>query len=512
VREIAYADRPRKTGIAPRPAKRRLDLESVGLQPARARREQPGLIAREPITMKILFAQAPARKLAKEALIVPPLGIAYLAAVARKAGHDVSVLDAFAEGLTLQQFASRVAEAGADMVGITGMTPVFDTVRDAIVAARPHARWLVLGGPHATSMREKVMQENPELDFAVCGEGEVSFMDLIAALEDGRSPTGIPGVVTKDGVGPIRPMLNALDELPFPARDLLPNARYRYPLCLGRRVTTMITSRGCPYTCIFCDKSVFGSRWRARSAENVLAEIDEVVKRYGVNTIIFYDDLFTLKTDRLKAICRGLIERKYNLTWKAEGRVDLADEFVLHLMRKAGCDTIAYGVETVNQHGLDYLGKRTRPDQVRKAFKLTRAAGIKTMGYYILGIPVETYADAVATVRFAIELKTDYAQFSVLSPLPGTRLYQDAVERGWYREIAAHNIADKDRLRPVVMSDNWDEAALISIVRQAHRMFYMRPSYALRRVFGARSFGEIAGLTALGCDMARYLLRSPGSR
>jgi len=438
---------------------------------------------------------------------VPPLGLAYLAAVARQAGHGVAILDAFAEGLTWDAFEARVRSAQADLIGITGMTPVADSVQRAIRLCRPHARWLVLGGPHATAQRDAVMKDNPELDFAVIGEGEITFQELLEALDQGKSPTGLAGLITRQGAGPVRPLMEKLDNLPFPARDLLPNDRYRYPLSAGRRITTMISSRGCPYGCIFCDKNVFGSRWRGRAADQVLAEIDTVVKDYGVRTLIFYDDLFTLKPDRLRGICEGLIARKYDLTWKAEGRVDLADAELLSLMRRAGCDTLAYGVESANPKGLEYLGKRTTPDQIRQAFQATRAAGIKTLGYFILGIPVETYEDALRTIRFAMEIKTDYAQFSILSPMPGTRLYKEAVERGWYREIAAQNVNDKDRLRPVVISENWDESRLIAIVRQAHRMFYMRPGYIANRLLRIRSREEAGNLWRLGLDMVRYVLK-----
>ena len=457
--------------------------------------------------MKILLIQTPSREPRQETLVVPPLGLAYLAAVARQEGHEVSILDAFAEGLTWAAFEDRVRSARADLIGITGMTPVADSVQRAIQLCRPHARWLVLGGPHATAQQDAVMKDNPELDFAVIGEGEITFRELLAALTQGRAPDGLAGLITRTTVGPVRPLLDKLDDLPFPARDLLPNDRYRYPLSAGRRITTMISSRGCPYSCIFCDKNVFGSRWRARSAEQVLAEIDTVVKAYGVRTLIFYDDLFTLKPDRLRAISEGLIARKYDLTWKAEGRVDLVDAELLRLMRRAGCDTLAYGVESANPKGLEYLGKRTTPDQIRKAFQATRSAGIKTVGYFILGIPVETYEDALRTIRFASEIKTDFAQFSILSPMPGTRLYKEAVERGWYREIAAQNVNDKDRLRPVVISENWDEARLIAIVRQAHRMFYLRPAYIFNSLLRIRSREEAGLLVRLGWDMLKYVFR-----
>jgi radical SAM superfamily enzyme YgiQ (UPF0313 family) len=485
----------------------------------------------------VLLINAPARRPQKEPIVVPPLGLAYLASAAREAGHDVAILDAFAEGLSWEEFERRVSArrymgstaggggvtqrggrstrtgggGGAtvlDVIGFSGMTPVIDAVERAIRVCRPYARAIVLGGPHATACRETVLEENPDLDYAFCGEGETAFVEFLAAFDDNRITSEIPGIVTREGSGPPRERCRDLDSIPFPARDLLPNARYRYPLCGRARVTSMITSRGCPYQCVFCDKSVFGSRWQARSAENVLAEVDEVVAKYGVEAIVFYDDLFTLNRARLAAICEGLIERNRKIAWKAEGRVDIVDREILALMRRAGCDAIAYGVESANPAGLDFIGKNTTPEQAREAFRLTREAGIRTMGYFILGIPTETYDDALRTIRFAIELRADYAQFSALSPLVGSELHRLAKEKGWYAEIAAHNVSDKDRLRPVVLSENWDEEKLKAIVREAHRAFYMRPSYMLRTLLRARSPGDVARMAGLGWNVARYLFRA----
>lgn len=455
--------------------------------------------------LKVLLINAPARGTEHEAIVVPPLGLAYVGAVARQAGHDVTILDAFGEGLTWPQFARRLEAARYDVIGLTGMTPVFDTTRRAIAVAREHARHLVLGGPHATVFRDRVLADNAALDFAVFGEGERTFVELLGALDSGAPAEGIPGLVTRQGAGPARPLIADLNSLPFPARDLLPNTHYRYPLCGSARMTTVFTSRGCPYSCIFCDKGVFGSGWRMRDAENVLAEIDELVARYGVRSVVFYDDLFTLNKPRLRAICEGLIRRNHRLRWKAEGRVDLVDADLLVLMRRAGCDTIAYGVESANQAGLDYIGKRTTPEQARRAFAQTRKAGIKTLAYFILGIPVETYDDAMNTIRFARQIKADFAQFAILSPLPGTRLHEEAVEKGWYREVPAQSVGDKNILRPVVISENWDERRLVSIVRAAHRMFYLRPSYVLGSLLRVRGLGDLGELCRLGAGMVRYV-------
>lgn len=443
----------------------------------------------------------------RETIVVPPLGLAYLAAALRKDGHDVSILDAFALQLDWQAFEQQVAEAKAELIGVTGMTPVVDNSLRALKIARPHCMFLVFGGAHVSAFKQKVFEQVPNLDFAMYGECEKAFPEAVKALENGRDPSDIPGVITRDKVNDPQPLVENLDTLPFPARDLLPNERYRYALSRRGRVTTMFTSRGCPYGCAFCDKSTFTSKWRARSAENILAEVEEIVGKYGVRSIIIYDDLFTVDKKRVKEFCEGLIKRNLKIDWKCEGRVNIVDEGMLSLMKRAGCSMIAYGVETANQHGLDYLNKGTNPDMVRKAFAAMRGAGIRTMGYFILGIPVETYEDAQRTIDFAIALKADYAQFSVLSPFPNTKMYDDAIAKGWYHEVDAQNPLDKDLKRPAIISENWDEQRLRDILREAHRRFYLRPSRIVKEIFSIRNISQLKSKLSAGLRLLRWSRR-----
>jgi len=452
--------------------------------------------------LKILLIQAPDRRVDDNPLAMVPLGLAYLAACARRAGHaDVTIIDACGEGLDWSEFSDRISARRWDVVGITALTPVFDSVRRAMGLCRPHTRYLFIGGAHPMALGDTIVGENPELDGAVIGEGEETFVEILDAIAAGDDISNIRGLATKDSPVEERPRPERLDDIPFPARDLLPTNSYRYALAGGRRVATLISSRGCPFNCLFCDKGVCGSRWRGRSAANVLAEIDELVAKYRTQYIIFYDDLFVFDRKRLMEICDGLIERKYRLKWKAEARVDTVDAEMLTQMKRAGCDIVGFGVESANPHGLEYLNKKTTPDKARKAFRLARAAGLKTVGYFILGIPVETYEDALNSIRFAIDIGVDYADFHVLSPMPGTPLYHQTRADGSYREVDAQNFIEKDGQRPVIISDNWSEEKLVSIIAEAHKRFFMRPGYILRRLMSVRSFGDFAALFKLGTRM-----------
>lgn len=455
--------------------------------------------------MKILLIQPPPRKIVKEDIVVPPLGIAYLAAVIEKQGHSVSIIDAFAEALDLHSLEDRVKKIAPDLIGITGMTPVIDNAFRTAGICRRYAKYVVIGGPHVSVAGSKVFEQCPDVDYVIQGEGEISFPLLVEALERNKDITNVPGVITRDFSNLPSPLIDELDSIPFPARHLLPNERYRYILSSGK-VTTMFTSRGCPYHCVFCDKAVFGSKWRARSAANVVDEIELVRRDYGIDSIIFYDDLFTLDKKRVLEICQGIIDRKLKIEWKCEGRVNLADKETLTLMKKAGCSMIAYGVESGNQKGLDYLNKGTTVEQIRNAFELTKRAGIRPMAYFVLGIPVETYDDELRTIDFAKEIKPAYAQFSVLSPVPGTKLYDDAVRMGWYKEVEAKNPMDKDVNRPAIINENWDEEKLVRILREAHRRFYMSPWYIMERIKEVTSFKDFMRKAMAGMKILRWYI------
>ena len=462
--------------------------------------------------MNILLVQPPSRTLHREDVVVPPLGLAYLASALGRERHRVGILDAFAMGMSWGDFESEVKREKADLIGIGGMTPTIDNTLRAARICRPHTRTLVVGGPHLSVRQQEFFRECPEADFGIVGEGEGAFSALVRNLEEGKDPWEVPGLVGPEKTNPPGKFIDDLDSIPFPSRHLMPNHAYRYALWPGKKITTLITSRGCPYHCIFCDKSVFGSRWRARSPRNVLDEMEQIVKDFKIRSIILYDDLFTVNKQRAIEICQGILDRGLRFEWKCEGRVDRVDEEILRWMKKAGCSLIAYGVESGNQEGLDYLQKKITLSQVRRAFELTHRAGIRPMAYFILGIPVETFEQSLKTVEFARELKPEYAQFSILSPYKGTKLYEEALAKGWYREVDANNPFDKDQKRPALLSENWSEEKLKEILKQAHRRFYFRGGYVLRRLRAVKSFQGIRSLGGVGWGLLRWYFSRGGQR
>ncbi len=417
--------------------------------------------------MRVLLCRPPRRDLRDLSLSVPPLGLAYIASSLRVAGHDVSVLDASVLRWSWEAFSTYVAAIRPDVVGFTAMTSVADVVARAVAAVRPWTSRVILGGPHPTAVREGVFTEMPELDAAVVGEGEDVAVALLQWWGQGSVGAPPPGVLV-----PGHPYREAtkpnVHTLPRPAWDLLPMAQYRYLFATRPGFGTMVTSRGCPFRCTFCDKSVSGDGWRARRAADVVDEMETLVSAHGVGFINFYDDNFTLRRDRVVAICEEILARGLDVEWKCEGRVDGVDLPLLRLMRRAGCRTIAYGVESAQQSTLDLLRKDVRVDQAAAAFAATRAAGIRSLAYIILGVPGETRSDVQRTIAFCDELRADYVQFSSLVAMPGTPLFEGAATTG-----SVHSPFDADAQRSTLTSLPPEE--LRSLMRDAWVGFYARP-------------------------------------
>ena len=451
--------------------------------------------------MRVLLARPPRRDPSDAGLAVPPLGLAYIAASLRQAGHAVDLIDAYVLGWSWQRFHDELAQRRPDVLGLSAMTPVADVAARAVKLARPWVGRVVLGGPHPTAVRESVFDEMPGLDAAVVGEGEEIAPALLAwwaAGSPGAPPPGVmaPGHAFVDATPP-----QDLTRLALPARDLLPMGAYRYLFATRPGFATVISSRGCPFRCTFCDKSVGGSRWRARPADDVVDELEVLVRDHGVGFVNFYDDNFTLRRSRVVEICEALIRRRLDLEWKCEGRVDGVDLELLHLMRRAGCRTIAYGVESGNAETLARLRKDVTVEQAAVAFRHTRAAGIRSLAYIILGAPGEGVAEVRRTVAFCRSLRADYVQFSTLTAMPGTPLFQEHGAQAGMGE--GRNPLDGDVQRAVVTDLPADQ--LQALLREAWLGFYLRPRPVARLLGDAVASGSMAEAWRLAGALGRWV-------
>lgn len=366
----------------------------------------------------------------------PPLGLAYLGAILERGGHEARIFDfGLRPHRPQQDDVADVVAYAPDLIGFTVMTGGYHSVTEAIglfKQALPSVP-IVLGGPHPTVFPEAVASD-PGVDFVVYGEGEETLMELVAALEAGAEDfSGIRGIAyARDGHvvrTPERPLIADLDALPLPARHLLELDKYPLAAPDGGKMLTVLSSRGCPFNCSYCFKGIVGRTYRQRSAENVVNELRLLRNQYNVRNFYFIDDLFTINTKRLMAISQMIIDEGLDIRWQCLGRVDRVTPESLAMMYRAGCREIHYGIESGNPEVLAGTGKNITLDQVRQAVKWTAQSGIRSKGYFMLGLPGDTEETMEQTIRFACELELDEAMFSITTPFPGTRLWDELVKR-----------------------------------------------------------------------------------
>lgn len=470
--------------------------------------------------MHVLLINPPARHLIRESLpavveddtgVFPPLGLLYVAAAARAVpGCRVTVVDAQAEGLDQRGLARVVAADPPVVVGIQAMT---FTLIDAIETARTVRRTvpgavIVFGGPHPTLFPVETAAL-PQVDLVVRGEGEAPFARILEAVRGGRPAAGVDGVVTAGGppAGGLPPLAYVadLDRLPPPARDLVDPGRYHSPLSGPGRVTTMMSSRGCPGRCVFCDRPQMGKRFRKRSAASVVAEMTDCVRRHGTREIKFYDDTFTIDRRRVLEICRRLAAARLDVAWEIRARVDTMTDETIAALARSGCFRIHYGVESGSPRIQRRIGKDLDLDRVRRVFAATRRAGIETLGYFMIGLPDETPRELAMTLRLLDELPMDYAHIAVFTPYPGTAIYRQALAEGVYETDYWRDFARRPRadFTPRYWNAHFSDAELLDVLHRAYARFYRRPRYIVERLRRIRSFEELWRKSLMGAKLLR---------
>ncbi|MGQ9921436.1 MAG: B12-binding domain-containing radical SAM protein [Desulfobacca sp.] len=467
--------------------------------------------------MNILLIEAPYDYGRMESMTKPhfPLGLGYVAAYLRQQGHTVRLLIK----LTPEELQRHLEAFDPQLVGVSCMTPTFPQAVAICRTVKEKGRAAtVLGGPHVTALKEDILALQPEVDYVVYGEGEQTVAALCQALAQGNPALpDVNGLVYRrpDGtisVNPPRGLIKDVDSLPFPARDLLDMERlgtHRY-IDVGRNSATMISSRGCPFKCAFCSSHItMGKLYRFRSAENVLAEIDELVGRYRVNHIAFEDDTFTLNRERLETICQELIRRCYDLTWYCLSRVESMDLELARLMRRAGCRLVSFGIESGNPEILQKIHKKISLPAARRAVEACYRAGLRSQCTFILGFPFDTQQTMAETLRFAQELSPTIAIFFALVPYPGTEMYRYLPEslrpqRADEWQDFANMINNQGYLSLV---PGVSAAALTRMTEQWHLRFYLRPRQLYRMFRTLHSWQEFRSFAASGWGLAQKVSR-----
>jgi radical SAM superfamily enzyme YgiQ (UPF0313 family) len=436
--------------------------------------------------------------------LIPPLGLAYLAAVLERERIDVGITDG-SRGLTLSEVVGELKAYAPNIVGISCTTPTFLDAIELGVSVRqalPQAT-IVLGGAHVTAIPQEAMLEEV-FDVGVIGEGEITFLELVRAIED-KGGLGKVDLEQIEGLafrrdGQVvrttpRERVKDLDRLPHPARHLLPPLSAYRPTPASYRelpLAVMMTSRGCPYGCTFCDRGVFGNYVRGHSPEYVLDEVEELLDRYGAREIRFFDDTFTINRKRVVSICEMILERRLRFPWTCLTRVNTVDMDLLRLMKEAGCWQVLFGLESGDPGMLKRLNKGSSVEQNTRAVQWALEVGLGVRGDFIIGTPGETMESLENTLAFTKRIKLDYAHFNKFVPYPGTELYERLLGEGY--QFDSRNLPPiVDHAAVLYVPDGLTREQVKEFLDRAHREFYLRPSHIIRRLLRTGSWYELVG-------------------
>ena len=439
----------------------------------------------------------------------PPLGALYvLSNLEAKTDHECFLLDCVAEGISHERLREKLIEIAPDVVGITSFTIGLVDVRMVAETAKevaPHAH-ICLGGHHPIAY-PKEASELDGFDSIVVGEGEEAFAELVECLNQGRDFTHIRGVYTRESIkpymaNPIRDKrflarvgvpsgyIEDLDALPMVDRKHIRHLRYQNILGVTNDLATILSSRGCPYKCTFCDVPI--KSYRQRSAKSVVDEI-EACLAMGYKEFRFYDDLFNINEKKVVQFCDELDRRRLKIDWEFRGRVNTITREMLIRAKATGLRMVSFGVETGTDEGLKILKKATNTAKVKQAFKWCRELGILTVADYIIGHSFEkTVFDIKRNIDFLIKLDPDYAQISVLKLYPNTEVFEEACEKGLAERGRWQEFARNPTKNFVVdhWSEHFDLPTLVKFQKRAYRRFYFRPNYILRNALKTRSWVE----------------------
>jgi anaerobic magnesium-protoporphyrin IX monomethyl ester cyclase len=433
-----------------------------------------------------------------------PLNLAYLASYIRenKKNIDVAIIDAEGLDMTFEQLYSEVDKFSPHIVGITCPTAAYYNIQKICKDLKEKDREvkIVLGGSHPTALPKETIEETG-CDAVVMGEGEITFLEMITTWEAGGSLERVQGIAFRENSGkvvvtPSRPLIENLDIVPFPAKDLLPIHKYFLPptkRIRSERATNMVTSRGCPYNCRFCmAKTMWTRRTRLRSVQNVLEEINVNVEQYKLDEFSFHDEVFTLKRDRVEAICKGILDAGWDITWVCMARVESIDLELLRLMKRAGCGKIGFGFESGSPRMLKLMNKNADLEDAAHAAALCKKAGIEVVGNFVLGFPGEDVQSIKETIAFARKVDCDTAAFFIAIPYPGTDLWFEAKEKGYLKDpIDWREFAPVSNLESPMVIPGLSPAELERWKKKAYYRFYLRPRYMVKRLKKIRSFADI---------------------
>jgi len=427
----------------------------------------------------------------------PPLGMAYVAAVLQNNVDKVEIIDAPAMRYSMSDILEQISQKKPDFVGMSVFTPQVNAVIklcEGIKKVSPATK-IFLGGPHVFFLHKQIIKDYTAVDYCIRGEGEFTTLELLRAIYNSTDLKEIKGLTYRNGdeiiVNPERELIENLDKIPFPARNLLPNDKYRALQCMGGlgHFTSMIVSRGCPFNCTYCDS---GARWkrkvRFRSVDNVIEEMVVISEKYNVKYVNFGDDIFTLNPKWVREFCEKYHRNKLSIQWSCDARVDKVNLEMLKTMKKAGCTTILFGIEFGNDDIRKLVGKKFSKDKIYEAVNITQKAGISPYGLFMVGYPGETRSTIEETINLALNLDLDWAGCSIVQPLPGTALYDYCKKKKLLKTYDWKDYTTKST--PVFRNDKLTDEEILKAYESLQLRFYLRPKYIIKRIFNLKSIND----------------------
>ncbi len=420
---------------------------------------------------------------------LPPLGICYIAAVLEKNGIQVKIIDGLGEKLSIDRICEITRRYDPDYIGITMASIAYHNAVELAKAFKKEIEHvpIIVGGPHVSIFQEKAL-DSQYFDFGVLGEGEVTFLELIKTISKRDDLGRVKGILYRKNNKVLktapRPFINNLDELPFPARHFLPPLQtYKTTAMVYKRlpVTSMISSRGCPYKCIFCNR-IFGRHYRFNSAEYVVEEMEMLAKDYGIKEITFYEDDFTVNRTRVLEICDLIKGKRLDVTWSCLANINSLTPEMLVAMKEAGCWLISIGIESGDEEVLRFIKKNLSLEKVKQITKWADKIGMQMRGYFIIGHPIDTKERIKRTINFAKSLPLHTVNFCLQYLVPGSELYQIAPKYGEtnydFRMITGHSSGNELPFVPYGLTKEY----IFHAQERAYREFYLRTTQLLRMI------------------------------
>ena len=438
----------------------------------------------------------------KELLVIPPLpptDLMYLASISEKCGYEAMIKD-YSQG---GDFANDLKSFRPNFIVANIATPTFKSDIEALKQAKeflPNVTIIVKGASFLT-YNTNAIYENPFIDYVIIGEAELTLKDILEGVPNNE----ILGICYRENFQPVknekRPFIENLDILPFPARHLVDNSKYIRP-DNGKVQAVVKVSRGCPYHCFFCLATpVSGPKVRVRSAENIIAELKECVEKYNIRNFLFWSDIFNFDREWTIDLCQKIIESGLKITWSSNTRANTMDDEMAKIMYKAGCRLVSIGVESGSQKMLNNIGKKLSLDEIRETVKILKKNKIKIYNYFVIGLPWETEETVEETIKFAIELDSNFISFYTATPLPGTKYFAYAMLN---KLVDGNMDFSRAYYEPVVKSHTLSKERIFELHKQAVRRFYLRPKFIIKTLFSLRSFTEFKNYFIAGLNLLRH--------